>query len=38
MEAAGFPCRVVHNPEENIKVTYPGDMALLNRHFPGRRQ
>lgn len=36
MEAAGFPCRLVHNPEENIKITYPRDLLLLKWHLARR--
>ena len=29
MELAGYSCRMVHNPRENRKITYPGDLSLL---------
>lgn len=29
MAAAGYPCRIVHNPDENLKITYPGDLECL---------
>ncbi len=28
MEAAGHRCKVLHNPADNTKVTYPGDLGL----------
>ncbi len=31
MALAGFPCRMVHNPDENLKITYPDDLPLLER-------
>lgn len=29
--AAGFPCSVIHNRADNLKITYPADVALLER-------
>ena len=31
--AAGFPCSVAPNGEENLKITYPADVALLERRM-----
>ena len=33
MAAAGYACRVVHNPDDNLKITYPGDLELLSRRI-----
>ena len=29
MAAAGDPCRILLNPDDNLKITYPGDLELL---------
>lgn len=36
--AAGFPCSVLHNGEDNTKITYPADVARLERQFRERRK
>lgn len=33
MEYAGFPIHIVHNTAENIKVTYPEDLAYLQKIY-----
>ena len=30
---AGFPCSVIPNEAENLKITYPGDIVLLERQL-----
>lgn len=38
MAAAGFSCRIVANPDENLKITYPGDLELLERRIAEARR
>ncbi len=33
MAAAGFSCRILHHPDENLKITYPGDLDALERRI-----
>jgi len=30
MAAAGYACRIVHNQDDNLKITYPGDLEFLS--------
>jgi len=38
MAAAGYACRIVHNPDDNLKITYPGDLELLARRIQETRR
>lgn len=38
MAAAGYACRVVHNPDDNFKITYPGDLEQLARRIREARR
>ncbi len=38
MAAAGYACRIVRNSDDNLKITYPGDLELLSRRIREARR
>jgi 2-C-methyl-D-erythritol 4-phosphate cytidylyltransferase len=37
VEALGYPVALYHNPEWNLKITYPADVALAELMLAGQQ-